>query len=42
MVMKKCVAVLLGVIYDFQVTNKKQGGLPLRAPLLPAALLLVA
>ncbi len=29
---KKCVAVKLGVIYDSQATNRKQGGLPLRVP----------
>jgi hypothetical protein len=32
----------LGVIYDSQVTNRKQGGLPVRAALPPFALLLVA
>jgi hypothetical protein len=31
----------LGVIYDSQVTNRKQGGLSVRAPLASAALLLV-
>jgi hypothetical protein len=30
----------LGVIYDSQATNMKQGGLPVRAPPSPAALLL--
>ncbi len=29
---KKCVAIRLGVIYDSQATNRKQGGLPVRAP----------
>jgi hypothetical protein len=33
MAIKKCVAVGLGVIYDSQATNRKQGGLPVRAPL---------
>jgi hypothetical protein len=31
----------LGVIYDSQATNRKQGGLPVRAPLPPATLQLV-
>ncbi len=35
MARKKCVAVRLGVIYDFLVTNKKQEGLPVRAALPP-------
>jgi hypothetical protein len=30
---KKCVAMWLGVIYDSQATNRRQGGLPARAPL---------
>jgi hypothetical protein len=42
MAIKNCIAVQLGVICDSQVTNRKQGGLPVRAPLSPAALLLVA
>jgi hypothetical protein len=42
MAVKKCVAVRLGVIYDSQVTNNKQGGLPARTPKPPVALLLVA
>jgi hypothetical protein len=42
MAIKKYVAVRLGVIYDSQVTNSKQGGLPLRTTLPPATLLLVA
>jgi hypothetical protein len=29
-------------VYDSQATNRKQGGLPMRAPLPPSALLLVA
>jgi hypothetical protein len=33
MAIKKGVAVWLGVIYDPQTTNRKQGGLPVRAPL---------
>jgi hypothetical protein len=41
MAIKKCVAVQLGVIYDSQATNRKQGGLPVRAPS-PTALLLAA
>jgi hypothetical protein len=32
---KKCVAVQLGVIYDSQVTNRKQARLPVRAPSSP-------
>jgi hypothetical protein len=28
---KKFIAVRLGVIYDFQATNRKKGGHPLRA-----------
>jgi hypothetical protein len=39
---KKCVAVRLGVIYDSKATNRKQGVLPVFAPLLPAILLWVA
>jgi hypothetical protein len=39
---KKCVAVRLGVIYDSQSTNTKQGGLPVKGPLPHAALQLVA
>jgi hypothetical protein len=31
MALKNCIAVLLGVIYDSQETNRKQGGLPVRA-----------
>jgi hypothetical protein len=38
---KKCIAVRLGIIYDFQATNRKQGGLPVRAPIPPTALLVV-
>ncbi len=30
--MEYSVGVRLGVIYDFQVTNRKQGGLPARDP----------
>jgi hypothetical protein len=30
---KKCTAVRLEVIYDSQATNRKQGGLSVRAPL---------
>jgi hypothetical protein len=30
---KKCIAMQLGLIYDSQVTNRKKGGLPVRAPL---------
>jgi hypothetical protein len=41
MAIKKYVAVRLGVLYDSHATNQKQGGLPVRAPLPPAALLLV-
>jgi hypothetical protein len=37
---KKHTTVQLGVMYDSQATNRKQGGLPVRA-ILPAALLLV-
>ncbi len=33
MAIKKCVAVRKGVIYDSQATNRKQGGLPVRASL---------
>jgi hypothetical protein len=40
--MNKCVAVRLGVIYDSQSTNTKQGGLPVKGPLPHAALQLVA
>jgi hypothetical protein len=29
---KKCIALQMGVIYDSQVTNRKQGGHPVRAP----------
>jgi hypothetical protein len=32
MAIKKCVAVRLGVIYDAQATNRKQGGLPVSPP----------
>jgi hypothetical protein len=39
---KKCVAMQLAVIYDSQVSYRKQGGLPVRATLPPFALLLVA
>jgi hypothetical protein len=42
MAIKKCVAVRLGVIYDSKATNRKQGVLPVIAPLLPAIFLLVA
>ncbi len=28
---KNCIAVQLGVLYDSQATNRKQGGLPVRA-----------
>jgi hypothetical protein len=42
MAVKKCVAVWLEVIYDSQATNRKQGGLPVRAPLLSATFLMVA
>jgi hypothetical protein len=31
MAIKKCIAMRLGVIYDSQVTNRKQGGIPVRA-----------
>jgi hypothetical protein len=41
MAIKKCVAVRLGVVFDSRVTNRKQGGLPMRAPP-PATFLLVA
>ncbi len=34
MAIKKCIYVRLGVIYDSQVTNRNQGGPPVRA-LLP-------
>jgi hypothetical protein len=27
---KKCITMWLGVTYDFQATNRKQGGLPVR------------
>jgi hypothetical protein len=36
---RKCIAVRLGVIYDSQGANWKQGGLPMRDPL-PTTLLL--
>ncbi len=39
---KNCVAMRLGVISVSQATNRKQGGLPVRAPLPPAPPLLVA
>jgi hypothetical protein len=42
MVITKCVAVRLGVIYDSHSTNRKQGRLPVRAPLPHAALLFFA
>jgi hypothetical protein len=32
MAIKKCVAVRLEIIYDYQATNRKQGGLPVRVP----------
>jgi hypothetical protein len=32
MAIKKYIVVELGVIYDSQATNRKQGGLPVRAP----------
>jgi hypothetical protein len=32
MAIKKCIAARLGVIYDSQVTHRKQGGLSLRGP----------
>jgi hypothetical protein len=35
MAIKKCVAVRLGVIFDSQMTNRKQEGLLVRAPLPP-------
>ncbi len=35
MAKKRGIAVRLGVIYDFQASNRKQGGLPVRAPLPP-------
>jgi hypothetical protein len=35
MAIQKCVVVQLGVIHDSQATNRKQGGLPFRAPLPP-------
>jgi hypothetical protein len=41
MVIKKCEAMRLAVIYGSQPTNRKQGGLPLRASLPPDAFLLV-
>jgi hypothetical protein len=41
MAIKKCIAVRLGVIFDSQATKRKQGGLPVRAPL-PTILLLFA
>ncbi len=37
MAIKKCVAMGLGVIYESQATNRKKGGLPVRAPLPPPA-----
>jgi hypothetical protein len=33
MAIKKCVAMWLEVTYDSQVTNRKQVGIPVRAPL---------
>jgi hypothetical protein len=42
MVVKKCIAVWLEVIYDSQATNGKQGGLPVKIPIPTGALLLVA
>jgi hypothetical protein len=39
---KKCVAVWLRVRYDFQTTNRKQGGLPVRTSTPSGKLLLVA
>ncbi len=41
MAIRKCVAVWLGVIYDFQATNRKDGGLSVRHPP-SSAFLLVA
>jgi hypothetical protein len=41
MAIKKCKAVRLGITHDFLATNRKQGGLPVRATLPFAALLLV-
>jgi hypothetical protein len=38
---KRCIAMRLGVIFDYQATNGKQGGLPVKAPS-PGALILVA
>jgi hypothetical protein len=39
MAIRKCVAVWLGVIYDFQATNRKQEGLSVRLPHFSAFLL---
>jgi hypothetical protein len=33
MSIKKCIAMWLGVLYDSQATNRKQGGLSVRAAL---------
>jgi hypothetical protein len=40
MAVKKLIAVQLGVICDSQVTNRKQGGLPVRALPLPCRTLI--
>jgi hypothetical protein len=42
MATKKSLAMQLGSIYDSQASNRKQGALPVRAPLPPIALLSVA
>jgi hypothetical protein len=42
MAIKKCVDMRLEVIYDSQMTNRKQGGLPARTPTPSGALLLDA
>jgi hypothetical protein len=42
MAIKKCVALQLGITYDSQTTNRKQGGLPARTHTTSGALLLVA
>ncbi len=41
MAIKMCVALWMGVIYASQVTNRKQGRLPMTAPLPPPAALLL-
>jgi hypothetical protein len=42
MAIKKCVAARLGVIYDSQTANRKQGRLPAKTPAPSGVLLLVA